>query len=51
MNTFIPFIHQPERKKKEYEPMPLHIELYPPMEKLPEKEKDEETGVIVIELF
>lgn len=51
MSTFIPFIHAPKPKKKENEPMPLYIELYPPMEKPPEKEKNEEPGVIVIELL
>lgn len=51
MNPFIPFIHAPKPKKKETEPMPLYIELYPPMERPPEKEKDEESTVIVIELL
>jgi len=49
MNTFYPFIH--ERKKKDVEPLPLYIELYPmPLEKLPEEEKEEEKRIIIIEL-
>lgn len=51
MNPFIPFIHTPERKKKENEPLPLYIELIPPMEKPQEKEQEEEQRVIIIELL
>jgi hypothetical protein len=48
MNTFYPFIH--ERKKKNVEPLPLYIELYPmPPEKLPEEE-EEEKRIVIIEL-
>jgi len=53
MYPFIPFIHTPERKK-ENEPLPLHIELYPPIEKPQqeeEEEKDEGGKVIIIELL
>ena len=50
MNTSYPFIH--ERKKKDVEPLPLYIELYPmPLEKLPEEEKEEEKRIIIIELW
>ena len=52
MNPFIPFIHTPERKKKENEPLPLYVELYPPMEKpQQEEEKKEDSRVIIIELL
>ena len=51
MDPFVPYIHKPERKK-EIEPQPLYVELYPPMEKPPqEDEKEEESRVVVIELF
>jgi hypothetical protein len=53
MDAFYPFIHEKKDKKKEqFEPVPLYIELVPPG---PEKKDDssgkEEPGVIVIELF
>lgn len=50
MDSFIPFIHKIEKKKKEeYEP--LYIELYPPMEKIKEDEEKEESTVIIIDLL
>ncbi len=52
MNPFIPFIHTPERKKKENEPLPLYIEAIPPMERpQQEEEKEEQQRVVIIELF
>lgn len=52
MDAFIPFIHKPEKKKKEeMEPQPLYIELYPPSEAPPKKEEREEQRVIIIELM
>jgi hypothetical protein len=41
-----------EPKKKEFEPQPLHVELYPPPPP-PKKEEEvkEERGVIIIELW
>lgn len=49
MEIFYPFIHKIEHKK-DNEPQPLYVELYPPMEKLPTKEEKEETGIVIIEL-
>ena len=55
MTDFFPFIYQPT-KKKEFEPEPLYIELYPPpIEKIEEKEtetdkEDDNGGVIIIQL-
>ncbi len=37
-------------KKKENEPQPLYIELYPPPQEEPQKPK-EEPNIIIIELF
>jgi hypothetical protein len=48
MDTFYPFIHQPE--KKEFEPEPLYIELEPPIIQ-PLKKEEEASRVIIIELF
>jgi hypothetical protein len=52
MDAFYPFIHEKDKKKEKYEPIPLYIELVPPG---PEKKEDssekEEPGVIVIELL
>lgn len=45
MNTFIPFIHIPKIKKKENEPIPLYIEMYPTIEK--PIEKNEESKIII----
>ena len=50
MDTFVPFIHKPE-KKKEVEPQPLYIELYPPPPEPLPKEDPEESRVIIIELM
>jgi len=50
MDEFFPFIHQPKRKK-ENEPQPLYVELYPPMPEKHQENKEEETErVIIIEL-
>lgn len=49
MDTFIPFIHKPEKKKKE-ELQPLYVELYPPIESPPKEEEQEESRVVIIEL-
>ncbi len=53
METFYPFIHEKKEKRKEQmEPVPLHIELIPPVpEKKEPSEEDERPGVIIIELF
>jgi len=49
MNIFYPFIH---KKKEKAEPIPLYVELVPPV---PEKEEapteDNKPGIIIIELF
>jgi hypothetical protein len=52
MDVFFPFIHKIEKKKKEFEPEPLYVELYPPPPVQKEKEETDETGstVIIIEL-
>lgn len=50
MNTFYPFIH---KKKEKAEPVPMYVELIPPVPEMkedPSEEKDE-PGVIIIELF
>jgi hypothetical protein len=49
MNDFYPFIHKKERKKEEFEPLPLYIELVPPQEK--PVEEQEEKRVIIIEIL
>jgi hypothetical protein len=51
MDTFYPFIHQPERKKKENEPIPLYIELVPQPEHPSQKEDEQEEKIIIIELL
>lgn len=49
MNNFYPFIH--ERKKKDWEPLPLYIEPAPlPKHKEIDKDKEEKKPII-IELF
>jgi hypothetical protein len=53
MDLFFPFIYEPEQdKKKEFEPEPLYIELYPPPLKKVEEESDKEDdhGIIIIQL-
>ncbi len=48
MNNY-PFIYNP---KKELEPMPLYIEVdKPPQKEDKPKEKSEERGVVIIELW
>lgn len=55
MTDFFTFLYEPV-KKKEFEPEPLYIELYPPpIEKIEEKEtetdkEDDNRGVIIIQL-
>ena len=50
MNSFFPFIHKIEKKKKD-ELQPLYIELEPPPPLEEQKKDEEETPrVIVIEL-
>jgi hypothetical protein len=51
MDTFFPFIHKIEKKKKE-ELQPLYIELEPPpLERKQKSEEDEEAPrVVIIEL-
>jgi hypothetical protein len=51
MDDFFPFVYKRE-KKKEFEPEPLYIELYPPPPKREEKkeEDDSDPGVIIIQL-
>lgn len=51
MVDFFPFIHEP--KQKEFEPLPMYIELTvpPPEYKEPSSEEDSnEGGVIIIQL-
>jgi len=50
MTDYFPFIH--EKKKKEWKPEPLHIELVPPPPKKREEETQEENNptVIIIQL-
>lgn len=48
MIDFFPFIHE---KKKENEPIPLYIELIPPIPEVKEEKDDDNTdGVIIIQL-
>lgn len=48
----IPMSPFPPKKKQEFEPEPLYIELYPPPPPPKEEEEEkEERGVIVIELW
>ncbi len=51
MRPFYPFVHEQERKKKEWEPQPLHVELYPPPPEKREEEEKEEQRVIIIEIL
>lgn len=56
MTDFFPFLYEPV-KKKEFEPEPLYIELYPPpIEKIEEKEtetdkENDNPGVVIIQLW
>jgi hypothetical protein len=52
MDNFFPFVHEKPKKKKEFEPTPLYVELYPPPpEKKDEKPEDsEESHIVIIEL-
>jgi hypothetical protein len=50
MDTFFPFIHKIEKKKKE-ELQPLYVELEPPPDWREKKDDEEETPrVVIIEL-
>lgn len=52
MSEYFPFIHE-EKKKKEWEPEPLYIELYPPPpppKREEEEKEDTNPGVIIIQL-
>lgn len=50
MNNFPPFIHK-KFKKKEFEPEPLYVEIYPPpQERLEKSEEEKEERVIIIQL-
>jgi len=50
MDTFFPFIHKIEKKKKEDELQPLYVELEPPPPQYQEKSDEETPRVIIIEL-
>jgi hypothetical protein len=51
MNSFFPFIHKIEKKKKEEEELlPLYIELEPPLEREQKSDDEETPRVIIIEL-
>ncbi len=46
------FLYDPKiKKKEEFEPEPLYIELGPPPQKEETKEKEEESRVIIIEIL
>jgi hypothetical protein len=47
MDDFFPFVHKRE-KKKEFEPEPLYIELYPPPPKRDEEEKEDSNPTVII---
>jgi hypothetical protein len=49
MDDFFPFIHE-RKKKKEWEPEPLYVELIPSLPEKKQEEIDEESGIIVIQL-
>jgi hypothetical protein len=54
MNTSYPFIHKNEQKKKEFEPIPLYVELVPPQEiplEKKEDQEDKEERVIIIQIL
>lgn len=51
MNSFFPFIHKIEKKKKEDELQPLYIELEPPPPQEHKEIEEETPRVIIIELF
>lgn len=51
MNSFFPFIHKIEKKKKQDELQPLYIELEPPPPPpRKEEERDDEHQIIIIQL-
>jgi hypothetical protein len=52
MSPFYPFIHKKEKKKKDnFEPLPLYIEMEQPLVPPPPKENKENTSVIIIDIF
>jgi len=51
MDTFYPFIKKEDRKKKDIEPQPLYVELYPPPPPQKKEEAEEEQRVIIIEIL
>jgi hypothetical protein len=50
MDSFFPFIHKIERKKKENELEPLYIELIPPPPELKEQKEEDPPQIIIIDL-
>lgn len=48
MNDFIPFIH--EKKKKEWEPEPMYIDLTIPLLEEIEKDEEQSNNIIIIQL-
>jgi hypothetical protein len=51
MDTFFPFIHKTEKKKKDDGLQPLYIELEaPPVEREKKNDEEETPRVIIIEL-
>jgi hypothetical protein len=51
MNNNYTFIHELERKKKELEPQPMYIEVGPPPQKENQQNTEEESKVLIIEIF
>ena len=49
MDSFFPFIHKIE-KKKEFEPEPLYVELYPPPPRQKDDKEELDSHIIIIEL-
>lgn len=50
MDTFFPFIFEKPKKKKEFEPQPLYVELNPPPPERKKEEESEESHVVIIDL-
>jgi hypothetical protein len=51
MDIYYPFIHDP-KKKEDFEPQPLYIEVGPPPEPIKKEETQEEgRGITIIELW
>lgn len=49
MDSFFPFVHKIEKKKKQDELQPLYVELYPPPPPI-KQDEEEEPRVIIIQL-